>query len=59
MDFIFEREIDFNGRFVIPRDIRKMLNIQSYDILAIKVEDNKIIIENTGKNEKNKRASED
>ena len=49
MGYVIEKEIDFNGRIVIPVDIRKALNITAYDILAIKVEDNKIIIERTTK----------
>lgn len=38
------REIDQLGRFVIPKEIRNTLNIQSYDPLEIYTEDDKIIL---------------
>lgn len=38
------REIDQLGRFVIPKEIRNTLNIQSYDPLEIYTEEDKIIL---------------
>lgn len=38
------RQIDELGRLVIPKEIRKELNIKSYDKLRITTKSNKIII---------------
>ena len=42
-------KIDFNGRVVIPKKIRKRLGINKDDILEIKVEGKKIILEKVQK----------
>jgi len=44
MQFYFERKIDALGRVVIPRDVRRMLSLQTNDDLILKVEDGKIVI---------------
>lgn len=45
----YKKEIDYLGRFVIPKEIRKMLNIKDGDILSItaNVETGEIILKNT------------
>lgn len=39
------RKIDGLGRIVIPKDIRKFLNIRENDELILSVENDKIILE--------------
>ena len=39
------RKIDDLGRIVIPKELRKSLNIKNSDDLEIKITDNKIILE--------------
>ena len=39
------KNIDKLGRVVIPSDIRKYLGIKTGDLLTIKLQDNKIILE--------------
>ena len=40
-------KIDFNGRIVIPKKIRDRLGIKKDDILEVKVDGKKIILEKT------------
>lgn len=42
-------KVDFNGRFVIPKKIRDRLGINKDDILEIRVEGKKIILEKVQK----------
>lgn len=37
-------KVGANGRIVIPKGVREILNIKEKDILKLNVEDNKIII---------------
>lgn len=41
------RKIDNLGRIVIPKEIRKHLDIKSNDIMYIKIDKNQIIMEKT------------
>lgn len=45
-------KIDFNGRIVIPKKIRDRLGINKDDILEIRVEGKKIILEKIEKSDK-------
>ena len=45
MNFILERRIDKLGRIVIPKDIRKFLEIENGSTLTLRVDNGKIVIE--------------